>query len=84
MTAMTDKIRRNVELQVWMKEHGITIKATAKQLHWAYSTTRHNLMEAAAPYRHAQLVALGFPSDLLPPPMETQIPRFPGLENTPM
>lgn len=81
MTATTAERRRRIELKLWMEDHDITIKATAKQLKWAFSTTRYNLMEGSEPDRRAALLALGFPEELLPPVVHRRgRPRFPGLE----
>lgn len=81
MTATIAERRRRLELKLWMEDHDITIKATAQQLKWAFSTTRYNLMEGSEPDRRAALLALGFPEELLPPVIRRRgRPRFPGLE----
>lgn len=66
-TTTTDR-RRIIELKLWMEDHDITVKATSEYLGWAFATTRYNLMVASEPKRREKLLALGFPSELLPPP----------------
>ena len=74
--------RRILELKLWMGERNITIMATARYLHWSFSTTRYNLMRGSEPKRRAALLKLGFPEELLPPVSRLRgEPRFPGLEN---
>ena len=80
MTATTTADRRRIiELKLWMEDHDITVKATSEYLGWAFATTRYNLMVASEPKRREKLLALGFPSELLPPPSPPRgRPRFPG------
>ena len=82
MTATTTADRRRIiELKLWMEDHDITVKATSEYLGWAFATTRYNLMVASEPKRREKLLALGFPSALLPPPSPPRgRPRFPGVQ----
>ena len=83
MTATTTADRRRIiELKLWMEDHDITVKATSEYLGWAFATTRYNLMVASEPKRREKLLALGFPSELLPPPPPPRgRPRFPGVQH---
>ena len=81
---MNDSRLRKVK--AFMAAHSITLRAIGEQLDVTTSGAKGLLARDTIPTgRHAQLVALGFPPDILPEPMDLppgprpKIPHFPGL-----
>lgn len=79
----THKILR---LREWMASRDITLRALGEQLNLSTCGARRLLYQQTIPTaRHAQLLALGFPPDLLPDPLDMppgpkpKEPRFPGM-----
>lgn len=79
----TDRFARAKE---WMAEHDVTYRALGEKIGVGISRARDLLTRNTIPTaRHAQLVELGFPADILPEPMDLppgpkpKVPRFPGL-----
>lgn len=77
---------RFVRAKEWMTEHDITYRALGEQLGVSIGGARAFLARDTIPTgRHAQLVELGFPEDILPTPMDLppgpkpKVPHFPGL-----
>lgn len=85
--------KRHARLQKWLKQHNITYAALALQLGLSESGVRHLLFAETIPtQRHNELMALGFPVDMMPRPLDRKpgrkrlVPDFPGLRqeaNTP-
>lgn len=78
--------RKKTPLKEWMANHNITYRALGKQLGISLSGAVQLLSRPTIPTaRHSQLLALGFPEDLLPPPLDLpsgpkpKVPDFPGL-----
>lgn len=70
----------------WMTQHNITYRALGAQVGVSISGARDLIARETIPtMRHAQLVKLGFPEDILPTPMDLpsgpkpKVPHFPGL-----
>ena len=80
---------RFVRARQFMAENDITYRSMGEQLgvtlQWAMLLLAKNTIPTE---RHAQLIALGFPPDVLPEPMDftlgrkPKISRFPGLAGT--
>lgn len=63
------------QLRAWMKERDITHRAIAERIGVAVSSVHRILTSEDMPARHhAELLRLGFPGELLPPPLD----RKPG------
>lgn len=79
---------RIAQLQKWMRERDITHRAIAEKIGVAISSVHRFLNSEDMPARrHAELLRLGFPVELLPAPLDrkpgrpAKIPRFPADEN---
>lgn len=78
--------RKMTPLKKWMAEHNITYRALSEQMGLSLSGVVQLLSRPTMPTaRHTQLTVLGFPVDLLPPPLDVppgpkpKQPDFPGL-----
>lgn len=70
----------------WMNEHRITYVAIGEQLGISATAVSRMLYSETMPVkRHQQMLALGFPDDMLPVPFDRprgrpkNVPIFPGL-----
>lgn len=77
---------RSLKLKAWMDDYDITWEAVGEQFGISGAGARAMLRkEAIQPERHAQLIKLGFPEELLPIAYDlrrgpvAKKPRFPGL-----
>ena len=77
---------RLFRLRLFMLEYDITFRAIGEQIDVVAQRTRTLLTSETIPTKYyTQLIALGFPPDTLPEPMDPppgsriKVPRFPGL-----
>lgn len=71
---------RQAALILWMEERHISIQALAEALGVSRPFASVMLNRETIPAkRHKQMLRLGFPPELLPPPYHKPEPFFPGL-----
>lgn len=86
--AIDQNRKRYRELRAWLEDHDITFPAIAERIGMSTSGARAICRaKTCRTQHHVALLALGFPCELLPKPLDRpvgrppKIPRFPGLES---
>ena len=76
------ELTREEKLLVWMKRTQESFVTIAKKMHLTRRSIVYLLTsETSSPIRHAQLIKIGLPESLLPPPVYKKPGRSPRMSN---
>ena len=76
------ELTREEKLLVWMKRNQESFVTIAKKMHLTRRSIDYLLTsETISPIRHAQLIKIGLPESLLPPPVYKKPGRSPRMSN---
>lgn len=76
------ELTREEKLLVWMKRNQESFATIAKKMHLTRRSIVYLLTsETISPIRHAQLIKIGLPESLLPPPVYKKPGRSPRMSN---
>ena len=76
------ELTREEKLLVWMKRNQESFVNIAKKMHLTRRSIVYLLTsETISPIRHAQLIKIGLPESLLPPPVYKKPGRSPRMSN---
>jgi hypothetical protein len=76
------ELTREEKLLVWMKRNQESFVTIAKKMHLTRRSIVYLLTsETISPIRHAQLIKIGLPESLLPPPVYKKPGRSPRMSN---